>query len=124
MAGFKTAYLQREVCVTADVIGTTVGKAACKVGDFVKLVPATATVGAYIQKSTIAAATHIVAQSDMTQEYGHVPVENRDYRYNPEVKATVAAVPTTITTTAKKVALFKITDPDDIIPDADGQDHA
>ena len=34
-------------------------------------------------------ATHIVAQSDMTMEYGHVPVEDRDYRYSPNVAGTI-----------------------------------
>ena len=43
--------------------------------------------------------------TDMTMEYGHVPVENRDYRYNDKVS---------IGTSAKKVALFKINDLSDI----------
>lgn len=120
MASFKTAYLQREIVETCDVVGAS----PLKVGDYVKFTAATATVPAYIQKSTIANATHIIAQSDMTMEYGHVPVENRDYRYKKDVACTQAAAPTKATTTQKKVALFKITDPNDVIPDADGSDHA
>ena len=48
----------------------------------------------------------IVAQSDMTMEYGHVPVEYRDYRYSDTVADS---------TKVKKVALFRITDVLDVI---------
>ena len=52
----------------------------------------------------------------MTMEYGHVPVENRDYKYSDEVAATIAAAgPVTASTPTKKVALFAITDKDDLI---------
>lgn len=123
MATFKTAYLQREVIEDAAVVGTTTGQEAFRVGDYVKFTPATSTVSPYVKKSTIADATHIVAQSDMTLEYGHVPVEIRDYRYSPIVKATVTAVPSDLTAPVKKVALFRITNKEDVIPDADGKDH-
>lgn len=121
MASFRTAYLQREVYLDCDVVGS----APLKVGDCVQYHEATASVAAYIQKSTFANATHIIAQSDQTLAYGHVPVENRDYRYNPEVAATIAAAPATAaTTTWKHVALFKIVNRDDIILAADGSDVA
>lgn len=121
MASFRTAYLQREVYLDCDVVGS----APLKVGDCVQYHEATASVAAYIQKSTFANATHIIAQSDQTLAYGHVPVENRDYRYNPEVAATIAAAPATATTTTwKHVALFKIVNRDDIILAADGSDVA
>ena len=67
MAHFKTAYLQREEWHDVDVVGS----APLKVGDCVQLVEATASVAAYIQKSTFANATHIIAQSDQTIGYGH-----------------------------------------------------
>lgn len=118
MAGFKTAFLQREIALQADVVGNS----ALHVGDYVKLTDGGTYV--YIQKSTVANATHIIAQSDMTLEYGHVPVENRDYRYSDEVACTVAAAPGAATTTHKLVALYQITDASDIIGDADGSDHA
>ena len=121
MASFRTAYLQREVYLDCDVVGS----APLKVGDCVQYHEATASVAAYIQKSTFANATHIIAQSDQTLAYGHIPVENRDYRYNPEVAATIAAAPATATTTTwKHVALFKIVNRDDIILAADGSDVA
>lgn len=121
MASFRTVYLQREVYLDCDVVGS----APLKVGDCVQYHEATASTAAYIQKSTFANATHIIAQSDQTLAYGHVPVENRDYRYNPEVAATVAAAPATATTTTwKHVALFKIVNRDDIILAADGSDVA
>lgn len=123
MASFKTAYLQREVGMDIDVVND------CKVGDFVVVTPETDTVQGYMQKATAAqvtskTATHIVAQSDQTLAYGHVPVENRDYRYDPTVKGTVATAPAAKTTSWKHVALFKITNWDDIIPAADGSDHS
>lgn len=120
MAHFKTAYLQREEWHDVDVVGS----APLKVGDCVQLVEATASVAAYIQKSTFANATHIIAQSDQTIGYGHVPVENRDYRYNPEVAVTLAVAPATaITTTWKHVALYRISNNKaDVILDADGGD--
>lgn len=116
MATFKTAYLQHEIILDAVVVGDM------KVGDFVKLTNETATVSNYIQKSTIATATHIVAQSDLTLEYGHVPVENRDYRYSSRVAKTADTAPLDKNGTVKKVALFKIIDANDVIPDADGGD--
>ena len=120
MAHFKTAYLQREEWHDVDVVGST----PLKVGDCVQLHEATASVAAYIQKSTFTNATHIIAQSDQTIGYGHVPVENRDYRYNPEVAVTLAAAPATATTeTWKHVALYRISNNKaDVILDADGGD--
>ena len=40
----------------------------------------------------------------MTMEYGHVPVENRDYAYSDKVKVTAASASNT--SPVKKVALF------------------
>lgn len=117
MAHFKTAWLQKEIPLQADVVGST----DLHVGDYVKLTDNGTF--AYIEKSTIANATHIIAQSDTTLEYGHVPVENRDYRYSDVVEPTVTAAPTAETTTHKMVALFAITDPSDVIPNYDGNDH-
>lgn len=122
MAGFLTAYLQREVYLDIDVVND------CKVGDFVVVTNETPTVQGYMTKATQAQvtgkqATHIVAQSDQTLAYGHVPVENRDYRYDPTVKGTVSVAPTGKTTTWKHVALYKITNWDDVVPAADGSDY-
>lgn len=132
MASFKTAYLQKEEPLDVAVKGTIAADAAAAyatrkttpaslatvmVRDLVKLTPATATVPAYIERVlSLASATHIVAQSDMTMEYGHVPVENRDYRYFPVVQATAATV--AAGSPVKKVALFKIWNKDDVIIDA------
>lgn len=122
MASFKTAYLQREVPL--DLVVVVPANQTLKVGDLVVVTPETSTVSAYMQKAaSLAAATHIVAQSDMTLGYGHVPVENRDYRYSPLVAGTVTAVPTDKTKPWKHVALYQIVDKNDIIPAADGSDH-
>ena len=109
-ANFKTAYLQRELPVDAkaasplelhvgDVVSGTIGT-----DGVYTLAARTGTVEETV-KSSVAVGDYIVAQSDMSMEYGHVPVENRDYRYNDKVS---------MSTTAKKVALFKINDLSDI----------
>lgn len=120
MAGFKSAYLQKVIVLDADVVGS----AALKVGDVVTLTVASGAVPNYIAKSALANGTHIIAQSDMTLEYGHVPVEHRDYRYSNAVAATRALAPQAATTTTKKIALFKITDVSDVVLDAGGGDVA
>ena len=86
LGSFKTAYLQREI--PEDVVVQSDGHLV--VGQMVKLANHTITT---LSAGTVAAArdeaTHIVAQSDMTMEYGHVPVEDRDYRYSPNVAGTI-----------------------------------
>ena len=96
-AHFKTAKDQYEIVVDAIVTEDLVVGSICTFDTTTKkLTGATsATAGAYI-----------VAQSDQSMEYGHIPVENRDYRYDPKVA---------ISTAAKKVALFRINDVTDII---------
>lgn len=127
MASFRTAYLQREVYLDTAVVGD------CKVGDFVVCTAETPTVQQYIKKAAAADVTaanaaagtlYIVAQSDQTIGYGHVPVENRDYRYDPKVAQTTATAPTTKTDPWKHVALYKVTNFEDVIPAADGSDHS
>lgn len=114
-AKFKTAYLQREIPVEVAVIGA----AALEVGQLVTLTPTNGTNPDYIaaaagvtEAAALSAATHIIAQSDMTMEYGHVPVENRDYKYSPKVAVTAATIGATSPT--KKVALFKLVNKDDV----------
>lgn len=114
-AKFKTAYLQREIPVEVAVIGS----AALEVGQLVTLTPTNGTNPDYIAAAAgataaaaLSAATHIIAQSDMTMEYGHVPVENRDYKYSPEVAVTAGTISTS--SPKKKVALFKLVNKDDV----------
>lgn len=95
-AHFKTALGQREIVIEATLA------ADLKVGQL-----CTFTGGALAAKTseTPVDGDYIVAQSDMTMEYGHVPVELRDYHYDPKVAAS---------TTKKKVAVFKVIDKDDV----------
>lgn len=101
-AQFKTALGQREIVldtkVTADMV----------VGQVCKFTPGATVDANSLAPTTVApvAGDYIVAQSDMTMEYGHVPVENRDYRYSPKVAASTSKI--------KKVAVFKITDIGDV----------
>lgn len=134
MAGFKTAYLQAAFPVDVVVVGSvnegtevtkTNRKAAICVGDLVTLTVETGTVNGYISKAaTLAAATHIVAQSDMTIGQGHAATDRRDYRYSPLVGATKATAPTDKTDALKHVALYPIWDKNDVLLDADGNDLA
>jgi hypothetical protein len=109
---FKTAYLQHEI--VEDVKVTAGNSQVLHVGDIVKItngvlglvLSASATAADSVVFPALTTDMYIVAQSDQTMEYGHVPVEMRDYRYDDKVadKATV-----------KKVALFRIINPQDVI---------
>lgn len=96
-AHFKTALNQREEVLDAIVKEKLIVGALCTYN------PANSELSG---ASDAATATHIIAQSDMSMEYGHIPVENRDYRYSADVA---------ISTAAKKVAVFPIIDKTDII---------
>ena len=109
---FKTAYLQHEV---VEDVKVTAGKnQVLHVGDIVKItngvlglvLSASATSANGVSFPALTTDVYIVAQSDQTMEYGHVPVEMRDYRYDNKVADKA---------TAKKVALFRIINPQDVI---------
>lgn len=135
MAQFRTAHSQYilplDVAVKGSVTeGTKVTssnrKSAICYGDFVKLVPASGTVPAYIQKATAAevaakTATHIVALTD--QVFGHISVETGDYTRSDLVGATTSST-VAATTPVKRVGLYPIFDWNDVIPDADANDVA
>ena len=101
MAHFKTAWLQKEQVLDVKVATN------CKVGDMVVLNPDGETLDL---TRSLASADYIIAQSDMTMEYGHIPVEQHDHRYSDKVASS---------TTKKKVAVFFILDKSDIVLDAD-----
>ena len=109
---FKTAYLQHEI---VEDVKVTAGKnQVLHVGDIVKItngvlglvLSASATSANGVSFPALTTDMYIVAQSDQTMEYGHVPVEMRDYRYDNKVADK---------STAKKVALFRIINPLDVI---------
>lgn len=109
---FKTAYLQHEI---VEDVKVTAGKnQVLHVGDIVKItngvlglvLSASATAAGSVSFPALTTDMYIVAQSDQTMEYGHVPVEMRDYRYDDKVADK---------STAKKVALFRIINPQDVI---------
>ena len=109
---FKTAYLQHEI---VEDVKVTAGKnQVLHVGDIVKItngvlglvLSASASAAGSVVFPALTTDMYIVAQSDQTMEYGHVPVEMRDYRYDNKVADKA---------TAKKVALFRIINPQDVI---------
>lgn len=107
-ADFKTAYLQREVVL--DVVGAasetmTVGQIFSMSGSTINpltvLSGSTASAAIASTLASVAEGMFIVAQGDQTMEYGHVPVEYADYKYDPKVYLTNGG--------HKKVAAFMIT---------------
>lgn len=101
-ASFKTGYMQRElvmdVQVAADmVVGTVVSLSGT--GNSAKITA--------VADSTAPANTHyIVAQSDMTMNRRNFNSEVYEYEYIDKVAASA---------TLKKVALFKVIDPSDVV---------
>ena len=88
---FKTAYLQHEI---VEDVKVTAGKGqVLHVGDIVKItngvlglvLSASAASASAVSFPALTTDMYIVAQSDQTMEYGHVPVEMRDYRYDSKV---------------------------------------
>ena len=96
-AYFKTALGQREIVLDCKVA------ADVAVGTLCKYDASTNTLSA--STSTPVEGDYIIAQSDMTMEYGHVPVEFQDHRYDPKVAAS---------TETKKVAVFAVIDATDV----------
>lgn len=117
---FITAYLQREIPLDIAVKTSALTEAAAlEVGQLVTLVAsAGADIPAYIEAAaSLAVATHIIAQSDVTMNAGHVPIENRDYKYSNKILGTITAAAAKGSPT-KHVALYAITDKNDILVDA------
>lgn len=98
-AYFKTALGQREIVLDAKVAADLVVGTLCKYNVDTKTLSASTS-------ATPVAGDYIIAQSDMTMEYGHVPVEHQDHRYNPKVAAS--------TSETKKVAVFRVSDVTDV----------
>jgi hypothetical protein len=129
MAQFRTGRFQATLPIDVAVKGSVVEgtevtsanrKAAICRNDFVKLVPASGSVPAYIEKATVDAATHIVALTDQT-----IGSHERKAIGTQDVSELVGATGSTVTasTPTKKVGLYPIFDKTDIIADADGNDH-
>lgn len=110
-AEFKTGYHQREIVLDVKVA------ADLEVGDLIFIGNSNAPEGqrdtdtiykaAGTGNTALTNADYIVAQSDMTMEYGHANVEGGDYRYSKNVAASAGA--------KKKVAVYFIVDESDII---------
>lgn len=100
MAGFKTAYLQREMVL--DVI---VSK-ALKVGDFIKVTAfqADGVTPKTVTAASAADADYIIAQSDMT-------MNRRDYSVHEYVYSDVVAA----STIEKKIAVYPVYESEDVV---------
>ena len=91
-ANFKTAFHQREIADTMKV------NADGKVGYLYTI--GTDTLMLLTTAPVAGTKYAMIAQSDMSLANGHIPVENRDYRYSDEIKASSAA--------PKRVAYFVV----------------
>ena len=78
-ANFKTGWNQREIPAMMKVTGDG------RVGYLYEINEDTLTILA--AEPTADKKYAMLAQSDSTLGYGHVPVENRNYQYSDEVKA-------------------------------------
>lgn len=124
-ASFKTAYLQRaiplEVVPGASVVGHVGDVFAIGASSALSLIGASsvyasssagyADAQASAAKALVSAGQYIIAQGDMTMGYGHVPVENRDYRYSDAVNFESGV--------AKKLMAYPIYEVQDLVLDAD-----
>lgn len=99
LAEFKTAYLQREIPVKANVSAQLV------VGQVCTYNPSTKALAAIADATAVANGQYIVAQSDVTMGDSHVPVERRNYNYSNTVAVG----------NDKLVALYLITDVTDVV---------
>lgn len=108
-AKFKTAYLQR-----MEIIEATLA-AAVNVGDLVTFNPTTGALAASTDGDASKANSYIIAQSDTSfaaigsgrsGPYDHVKVEDKNLQYDAKVAAS---------TTKKKVAVFKVINPSDVV---------
>ena len=103
-AGFRTGWNQREVRVMAKCASGTL---ELKVGELCTLSSAGVIAKSDVGTSGKASIGNvIIAQSDMTMGKGHVPVENHNYNYSDKVA---------ITTIAKPIMVFVVSDPDDVV---------
>lgn len=109
--GFKTGRLQRELLellTPKDNLTAHVGD-VFKVDSNGELERIESTTSAADAKSKVLKDQYILAQSDMTLDKGHVPVENRDYRYNDTVVMKDS--------TPRRLAVYKIINIDDVAVD-------
>lgn len=108
-AKFKTAYLQKMEIIEATLANDLY------VDDLVVYNPSTKALAASADGDPTASNTYIIAQSDISfaaidgsksGPYSHIPVEEKNLQFNGAVKASE---------TLKKVAVFKVIDPTDVV---------
>lgn len=115
LVGFKNAYLQKAIKLeTVSTLSTETGD-VFKIGQVVTLTAASGTTPAYLSKDTTpAVGDYIIAQSDDTIGYGHVLVEDKNYKPQGYVAVTEATAMDASSVT-KSVVVYKITDLDDLV---------
>jgi len=113
---FKTAYLQKAIRLDDVAVFSTEPGDIFKIGQVVNFIPKNGTTPAYIQKdASPAVGDYIIAQGDDTAlPYGHVPVEDKNYKPKDYVAVTEDTAMSAHSIT-KSVVVYKITDLDDLI---------
>lgn len=133
IARFKTAYHQREVVVSAKLtvdtpaVGSNAGNYKDIEGKSIKGLPigtmlsynkatntftevkATVSGGSVTAAPAVTLGNYIIAQSDATMSGGHVPVETLSYKYIGAYDFVGESA------TEKNIALFEITDVNDVV---------
>lgn len=117
LRGFKTAYLQKAIRLDNVAVAGADAADFFKIGQVVNLTAAASTVPAYIQKdASPAVGDYIIAQSDDSHGYGHVDVENKNYKPSGIVAQTEAVyTDVDAASVLKSVIVYKITDLDDLV---------
>jgi hypothetical protein len=113
---FKNAYLQKAIRLDDVAVFSTESGDIFKIGQVVNFTAKNGTTPAYIQKdASPAVGDYIIAQGDDTAlPYGHVPVEDKNYKPKDYVAVTEDTAMDAYSIT-KSVVVYKITDLDDLI---------
>lgn len=115
LRGFKTAYLQKAIKFDNVATLSTESGDVFKVGQVVNYTAKSGTTPAYFAKdASPAVGDYIIAQSDDTVGYGHVPVEDKNYKPKDYVAVTEPTAMDSASIT-KSVVVYKIVDLDDLV---------
>lgn len=115
LRGFKTAYLQKAIKFDDVATLSTETGDVFKIGQVVNITAKSGTTPAYLSKdASPAVGDYIIAQGDDTVGYGHVPVEDKNYKPKDYVAVTEDTAMDAYSIT-KSVVVYKIVDLNDLV---------
>lgn len=114
--GFKTGYLQKAVRLEdVATLSTEVGD-TFKIGQLCNLTAANGTTPAYLSKDTApAVGDYIIAQGADTVGYGHVLVEEKNYKPKGYIAVTEDTAMDASSITVPIVIVYQVTDVNDVV---------